>query len=308
MNKQTAWTLVRRIAAVLFAALVMGLTGCASSVIVDTSVPMPEQCVILNPNQIHWFDSQRWRYSNSTEVIIPAGSHKIEYAFARSAAYNVPYIERGSLTYDFEAGKSYYIDIKFPSVYLQGNTLVCPDGEIVIKNGEITVFNHNISAKEVKGGISGKIRGNVYTGPEAGGTIDMGWMYRDSVILGMSGRLGVGIISGKFGMKITGKAGFGFGGGWDEYIGDNNIAMLAHAGGIAEFYFPKSGGIGIGGGIVSNILVEDMAPYVELEYILGKYSKNPSFLSSSSFFAQYYFAENALGLLSTLGFGMRFTY
>jgi hypothetical protein len=332
MNKQTT-----RIAAVLFAVLVMVLTGCVTAGIVDTSIPMSEQCVLLNGDIVKAFDDKVWDTPRKpAAVIIPAGRHSIGYAFEKSITISssttgnittttyIPYTETGWLAYDFEAGKNYQIHVNSPGVSVRNGILVSSQGEISFADKKAIVFNSNMSITEEKS-ITG-IHGNVYIGPEYDGNISLGWMYHNTPGVDMIPRLGIGIIAGKFNMKIMGELALGIG-----MLGDNDsddprsFTLPYHTGAMAEFYFPKFGGLGFGGGMADDFTYRrknergeyldggselftfwrNPATYVELDYI---FVRTHTSIRSNAIFARYYFVEHDPKLLTTLGFGLRFAW
>jgi hypothetical protein len=105
-------------------------------------------------------------------------------------------------------------------------------------------------------------------------------------------------------MKIMGEFGLGLG------VGPNNgngFFVPLHGGAMAEFYFPKFGGLGVGGGISGawNLGISKdgpSAPYVELDYIFVKGLRKASV---GNLFARYHFIESEQELLPALGFGIR---
>jgi hypothetical protein len=160
-----------------------------TGVIVDTSISTSEQCVLLWPDDVTGYDDQNLaNMGGVTAIIIPAGRHEVRYeSWGRVSVLGgtqyVPYTENGSVTYDFEAGKIYYLYENSPEVSAKsvvgrnGYALVTSHGSSSIDNwGKAFVYNDRAYIKEDEwwGVRMGK---NGYIGIEGGGNISLGWTY-----------------------------------------------------------------------------------------------------------------------------------
>jgi hypothetical protein len=243
--------------AVVLAGFMLG--GCATSRIYDKSVPMKEQCVIVNAQVITTIDGENiGDPTHSLALLYPAGKHTVRVR--RSLRYTIasqtytdsvhsiyiPYTLESYATFEFEPYKKYVIENIYPSLSYNGKTLETQDEGVTVttsRDGKVSVVNPGLVIRE-----TGTRPSSTYVGAEFRPSRSIGWSYKDQIGGSLGSRAGLSILHGYLDIKLLGEAGIGGGIAFPD-MSDYGAGFSVYYGGVADITVSKIG-LEFGGGMI----------------------------------------------------------
>jgi hypothetical protein len=296
----------------------MVLAGCATSMIYDKSVPMKEQCVIVNADDISTIDGKAvvdmsgW----NTAAVYPAGTHTVVVkSYSRYTVSSrqhgdytytsyLPYTLKSYTTFEFKPGKRYVIENIYPRLSYDGRTLVTRDEQVTITtspDGAVYVDNPGLVIRE-----KGTMPFSTHIGLESQINLSAGLVYQDQLSGTGGPRLGVSIIHGGLHLRLMGEAGIGLGFCVPDLAGFG-MGFSAYYGGTAEIVFSKVA-LELGGGMIAgiNTAIDYDAPLFSTPYLqAGILFRKPG-KTDWGLYGQYYL--NGEEWRDTYGVGMKWHF
>jgi hypothetical protein len=267
-----------------FISLFLFFNGCAThKARVDTSLPMDEQSLFVNPSghyNVHSFDDDdvSWRYGlGRLSVAVPSGSHYLgvtyRYEVGNNYYYNIPVGGR----FEFKPGHTYKLQVWVSDTHIENEyNTVSEKIKLSGSNREQYVIMRLITRKEAN-------PKNVYISPEVS-MGSSGGMNIHGFGPGFAFQAGIvadGKITTAYNFNMAVDAGF-------RSVESGGIA--AHTSLMGELYIPKTNfGFGIGGGIISPNFFQDWAPYARASIIPFRDLKR--FPGKLDIHADYYFKD-----------------
>jgi len=329
---------------ILISILTLFLISCTSTSKASINGKYPEitsdgQCVIVFPaSYIQYFDGVFVDWDAYNPIVIPAGEHTIstghrQYRLPianrqiflaggeiRWEEDYIPYMVNYKVTYNFQKGKEYTLDVHRWEVTYDRQTgeLNVTDGAVInllkrnFRSDPVFEIIPKIEVVEVKRRQSLSI-GNLFISPESTWLIEGGMGFGGLRLFPLGNRVGLGFTNKRTDMKLVGLGQFGF---FIPFSGDPGTFGY-NFGGLLEFHFPKIGiglGGGIGGGLISSEkvynewghekikydLIFDPTPYFEVNLSTRK---NPGKWNHILYF--HYYPSLGEEWFKTIGFGYK---